>query len=114
MGVRSLLTRDLGALIRDFGEEVIYHPAAGEDRTFQAVVQRAEPKRQFSSSSGAQAHVVTVLMRRSADPTVGVEALTVPGDQITLPMRDGETAVRVRVLALVSSNPGFFRIRVAR
>lgn len=114
MGVPRLLQADLASAMRDHGEEVIHHPPGAADRTYLAVIQRGEPRRSFRSDSGAQAHAVTVVVRASADATIGSEAFADVGHAMTLPLRYGETPTRCRVIAVQSSNPGFFRIRVAR
>ncbi len=115
MGVPNLVPTDLGALVRDFGEQVTYLPAGGDARTFLAVVRRSEPARYFPTSSGAQVHALNLIIRRSADAAVGIETVTVPGDQVSMLLRAGDTEpTTVRVTRLVSTAPGFFRIQVAR
>lgn len=114
MGVPNLMLADLAAAMRDHGEEVTHHPPGGADRTFLAIVQRGEPRRAWRSDSGARAHAVTVLVRRSSDATLGSETFAETGHAISLPLRYGETATRCRVTAVLSSSPGFFRIQVAR
>lgn len=114
MGIPNLMQADLASAMRNHGEEVTHHPPGGADRTYGAIIQRGEPRRVFRSDSGARAHAVTVIVRRSSDASLGSESFAETGHAMSLPLRFGDEPTRCRVIAVLSSNPGFFRIQVAR
>jgi len=111
MGLDNLLASDVAAVVTDRGEPVTYHPVGGTDRVFQAVIFRGEPSR--APDGELLLHGVRVLLRRSADPAIGVEAVSAHGDELSLPLRFGDaTPTRCRIVQIIGANPGFFRVQV--
>lgn len=76
----------------DFGETVLYRPASGEGPfTLPALVLRteAEPRRETARSLVDQARV---MVRKSADTSVGIAAPVSDRDRMDVVFREGQAA----------------------
>ena len=106
--------------LEKFGETVYYLPdahlstTAGSGREIKAVVDR-QPKADMPESGQVLRRVLHIAVSNaSAGDTPGISAteLNTGGDEILVPIREGETASLLRINSIVRQDPGMLTLEL--
>lgn len=109
----DMLKADAATVFADvekFGEEIVYRPRSGADRTFSVVPDRSPPAP--IGGAGHYTPSLVVFVPNSTDATKGVASIDKDGDKIVIAEREGGTAREHLIAEIVSQDPGGWTLRL--
>lgn len=99
-------------LLRQFGETVTYYNRAGDaGRTITAIVERGTP-RVIAETGDVNSRAMIVRVANDSTTGIASSELNTGGDEISLPLQEGESAVRRSVVRRLNDNAGLTRFLV--
>ena len=99
------------ALLDEFGEAVIYLPAAGGPRAITAIVQRGQVQREGAAPYGF-GPALSIQVANDVVDGITADELNTGGDQVTIPVKLGDTATDRRLTNLENNDDDMIEIEV--
>ena len=91
-------------------ETIIYLPLSGGSRSISAIVSRPGPAEIGPLAGGSRPHI-ELLVKNDATKGISSDEIDTGGDRVTVALRKGITAVKLRITEILHQDAAMMRLR---